>query len=438
MTNIPAFRELPRFMLAILFIGLTIFVSLWILQPFLPALIWSTLVVVSTWPLMLAVQKRLWGKRGLAVIVMTTALLLIVIVPFALAVLTITEHGEDVAEKLKALALVSVPAPPGWVEKLPLLGPKVATDWQAIAALSPGELHALLTPYVKGAAGWFLSKAGGLAAFFLHLVLTVIISVLLYLKGETAAAGVCSFARRLAGPRGEQSVTLAGQAIRAVALGVVVTAFAQAMLGGIGLAVAGVPLAGLLTAVMFVLGVAQIGAGPVLALAVVWLYWSGTTWTATAFLVWAVFVATIDNVLRPLLIKSGADLPLVLILAGVIGGLLAFGVVGLFVGPVVLAVAYTELAAWVSSDDRGTGVPAGGNVGRHRIFMTISWRARRRSRTSKGWAVTAPYPVQRVVAIEVFITYPVSLTPQLRLARPTNRLTPAGPQCAQSPGPRAT
>jgi len=135
-----------------------------------------------------------------------------------------------------------------------------------------------------------------------------------------------------------------------VALGVAVTAVVQAVLGGIGLVVAGVPLAGFLTALMFVLAVAQIGAGPVLLLAVAWLYWSGDRWTAMAFLVWALFVISIDNVLRPLLIKRGADLPLVLIFAGVIGGLLAFGVVGLFVGPVVLAVAYTELSAWVSAD----------------------------------------------------------------------------------------
>jgi predicted PurR-regulated permease PerM len=94
--------------------------------------------------------------------------------------------------------------------------------------------------------------------------------------------------------------------------------------------------------------VAQIGAGPVLLLAVAWLYWSGDPWTATALLVWALFVTSIDNVLRPLLIKRGADLPLVLIFAGVIGGLLAFGVVGLFVGPVVLAIAYTEVTAWVA------------------------------------------------------------------------------------------
>jgi predicted PurR-regulated permease PerM len=351
MTNLANLRDLPRTILAVLFISILIIASLWILQPFLPSLIWSTLVVVSTWPLMLAVQKRLWGKRSLAVIVMTGALLLVVIVPLALSVLTIIENASDVGERLKSLAHASVPAPPDWVERVPFIGPKVAADWQTIASLSTDELHARVAPYVKVAARWILSKSGSLAAFFLHLLLTVIISALLYYSGEVAARGMRAFARRLAGPRGDMSITLAGQAIRAVALGVVVTAVVQAALGGIGLLAAGVPLAGLLTALMFVLAVAQIGAGPVLLFAVVWLYWNGDTTTATVFLVWSLFVGSIDNVLRPLLIRSGADLPLMLIFAGVIGGLLAFGVVGLFVGPVVLAVAYTELAAWISDSE---------------------------------------------------------------------------------------
>jgi predicted PurR-regulated permease PerM len=238
---------------------------------------------------------------------------------------------------------------------VPLVGAKLTAEWKAVALLSPDELHARVAPYAKDTGRWVLGKAGSLAAFFLHLLLTVIVSTLLYARGEAAADGVRAFARWLAGARGDKSITLAGQAIRAVALGVVVTAVVQAALGGIGLVAAGVPLAGLLTALMFVLAVAQIGAGPVLLIAVIWLYWSGATTTATVFLVWSLFVGTIDNVLRPLLIKSGADLPLILIFAGVIGGLLAFGVVGLFVGPVVLAVAYTELTAWVN-DGEGNAV----------------------------------------------------------------------------------
>jgi predicted PurR-regulated permease PerM len=347
------FKELPRTVLAVLFIAMMIIASVWIMQPFLPALIWSTLVVVSTWPLMLIVQRRLWGKRSLAVIFMTLALLVVVILPLALAVLTIIEHADDVTEKITAMSRTGLPGPPVWVERVPLVGTRVATEWRTIAALDAPELQARIAPYVKDSARWILSKAGGFAAFFVHLILTVIISALLYARGEVAVAGLRAFARRLAGIRGDQSITLAGQAIRAVALGVVVTALAQALLGGIGLMVAGVPLAAFLTAVMFVLAVAQIGAGPVLLFAVIWLYWNGetSTTTATIFLIWAIFVGAIDNVLRPLLIKSGADLPLVLIFAGVVGGLLTLGIVGLFVGPVVLAIVYTELAAWVNDTE---------------------------------------------------------------------------------------
>jgi len=361
MNNVPSFRELPRVLLAVLFIVLAIIATLWILQPFLPALIWSTLVVVATWPLMLAAQKRLWGKRGLAVIVMTTTLLLVVIVPLALAVLTIVEHADDFGDGLKTLAHAVMPAPPGWVEQVPLIGPKLATEWQALAALSTDELHARVAPYAKDIAPWILGKAGSLAAFFLHLLLTVIFSALFYYQGEAAADGVRAFARRLAGLRGEQSVTLAGQAIRAVALGVVVTAVVQAVLGGIGLAVAGVPLAGFLTAVMFVFAVAQIGVVPVLVLAAAWLYWSGNPVWGTVMLVWTVIVGGLDNIMRPILIRRGADLPLALIFAGVIGGLLAFGLVGLFVGPVVLAVSYTLLSAWVSE---GAGEREGSGAAR--------------------------------------------------------------------------
>jgi predicted PurR-regulated permease PerM len=349
--TMPALRELPRLVLAVLFIAIMIVASLWIMQPFLPALIWSTLVVVSTWPLMLTVQRRLWGKRSLAVLVMTATLLLTLILPLALAVLTITEHADDVADRIKSVVQVGVPGPPAWVDRIPLVGPRVSKEWRTIAALSTDDLQTRVAPYARDGARWILSRAGSFAAFFVHLLLTVIISALLFAYGERAEAGVRAFARRLAGVRGEQSITLAGQSIRAVALGVVVTALVQAALGGVGLLVAGVPLAGLLTALMFVLAVAQIGAGPVLIVATIWLYWKVDTTTGTAFLIWAVFVGSIDNVLRPLLIKRGADLPLLLIFVGVVGGLLAFGIVGLFVGPVVLAVVYTELAAWVNDTE---------------------------------------------------------------------------------------
>jgi predicted PurR-regulated permease PerM len=165
------------------------------------------------------------------------------------------------------------------------------------------------------------------------------------------------FGRRLAGERGDHVVLLAGQAIRGVALGVVVTAVVQSVLGGIGLAITGVPLAAMLTAVMFMLALAQIGPLPVFLGALVWLWWQSTTGWFVVLLVWTIVVGSLDNILRPILIRKGADLPLLLIFSGVIGGLFAFGLLGLFVGPVLLAVAYTLLHSWVS-EEADADVPA--------------------------------------------------------------------------------
>jgi predicted PurR-regulated permease PerM len=151
-------------------------------------------------------------------------------------------------------------------------------------------------------------------------------------------------------------VNLAGKAVRGVALGIVVTALVQSFLGGIGLAVAGVPAPALLSAIMFILCVAQLGAGFVLIPAVIWLYWGGHNVWGTVLLVVTILVVSLDNFLRPMLIKKGADLPLVLIFTGVIGGLIAFGIIGIFIGPVVLAVTYRLLGAWVEGemDEAGT------------------------------------------------------------------------------------
>ena len=211
-------------------------------------------------------------------------------------------------------------------------------------------LLARLTPYAGSATKWFVAEAGNVGFLFVQFLLTLVLAALMYASGEATALAVGRFGRRLAGERGEHAVGLAGQAIRSVALGVVVTAVVQCALGGIGLAVAGVPFAGLLTAVMFLLCIAQVGPSPVLVPAVIWLYWSGEPAWGTFLLVCSVVVITLDNILRPMLIKRGADLPLLLIFAGVIGGLLAFGLVGVFVGPVVLAVAYTLLEAWIDDE----------------------------------------------------------------------------------------
>ena len=201
--------------------------------------------------------------------------------------------------------------------------------------------------YATTAILWIAGTMQGVGWLLVQFLLTLAFAAIMYVKGERAADGLLRFGRRLAGEPGDRVVRLAAQAIRGVALGVVVTAFAQAVLAGIGLTAAGVPVATLLTTVAFVLCIAQLGPGLVLLPAVAWLYWQGAAWTATALLVWTLVVVLLDNVLRPILMTKGADLPMLLMFAGVMGGLLAFGLIGIFVGPVVLAVSYTLLGAWL-------------------------------------------------------------------------------------------
>jgi predicted PurR-regulated permease PerM len=340
--------DVTRILLAVLALGGLIAASLWVLRPFLPALVWATMIVVATWPTMRAAQRRLAGRRGLAVALMTAAMLVIVIAPIAVAIVVVVDHADEVVEWSKGVIVDAASGPPRWVGNLPLVGEKVATEWTKLAAGQPEDVAAQIGPYVRAAGTWIVFKAGSLGLLLLQLLLTVVVAAMLYAHGETVASGVRAFARRLAGDSGDQVVLLSGQAIRAVALGIVVTALVQAVIGGIGLAITGVPYPVLLTAVMFLLAVAQIGAGPVLVGAVIWLYWKDQTLWAIVLLIWSLITMSFDNILRPVLIKRGADLPLVLIFAGVLGGLVAFGIVGLFVGPVVLAVTYTLLVAWVN------------------------------------------------------------------------------------------
>ncbi|HVO06906.1 MAG TPA: AI-2E family transporter YdiK [Burkholderiaceae bacterium] len=340
-------RDLPRTVFAVGLLVLLVASSLWILRPFLLAIVWAMMIVVATWPLMLMVQARL-RRRALAVAVMTLAMLLLFFAPVLLMIDTLAENTDTIAGWLHALASSPIPPPPDWVHGVPLVGDKVASVWADIAASGRGGLAERIAPYATDAARWLARAAGGVGLLVVQLLLTLLVSVILYANGETARNTMIAFGRRLAGDNGERVVLLAGASIRAVAIGVVGTALAQTVLAGIGLAAAGIPFASFLTAVILLFCIAQIGPMIVLIPAVVWLFWNDHTGWGVALLVWSLIVGTMDNVLRPFLIRKGADLPLLLIFAGVIGGLISFGIIGLFVGPVVLAIAYTLLGQWLN------------------------------------------------------------------------------------------
>ncbi len=347
-------RDLTRTLLGVLCIGVLIVAAFWIVRPFVAAAIWATMVVVVTWPLMLRVQVRLWNSRALAVASMIAMLVLLFVIPLTLAVGTIVANAGDIVDRIRSITSMPIPPPPQWLAQLPLIGAALAAAWLDAGAGGVEGFVTHLVSYAGGLTAWLFAEVGNAGYVIIQLVLITVFAAFMYLNGEKYASTLLRFGQRLAEKEGEALINLSAQAIRGVALGVGLTAVIQAALGGLGLAAAGVPFAGFITAVLLVLCIAQIGMLVVLIPAVIWVFWSGDLAWGIFLLVWSIAASMLDTVLRPVLVSRSADLPLLLIFVGVIGGFVAFGLLGIFVGPVVLAVAYTFLKTWIDQ----TSTPA--------------------------------------------------------------------------------
>lgn len=349
--------DITRVVLMVLFIGMLLAGSLWTLLPFLGGLIWAATVVIATWPLLLKLRSRTGKRPWLATLVMTAVVMLAVILPFALAVSTLFDVLHRAPEVLGEFFKNGLGPAPEWLGKIPAVGNKLVEEWQRIAAGGHDGLVAAASPYTAGAAQWAISVTGGLGMVMVNILLTVVLIAILYSQGEIAARGALAFGFRLGGERGVEVMKLAAQAVRSVALGVVVTALVQSVLAGLALWLCGIPSPAVFAALVFMLGIAQLGPIPVMLPAIAWLYWTDQVVWGTVLVVLAIPIGALDNVLRPILIRRGVQLPMLLIIAGVIGGLIGFGVMGLFVGPVLLAATYTLTKSWVSE-----GIPPVGNV----------------------------------------------------------------------------
>jgi predicted PurR-regulated permease PerM len=352
MSRQPGRFPIAQTTLGVVFVLVLLCGALWILVPFAGPAIWATMIVVTTWPLMLRLQKVFWGKRWLAATVMTLALLLLLLVPLLAAVGTIIGNAHEIVGWVQAVTQFRVSLPPAWLGRLPLVGGPLVLLWHQVVAAGIDGVLEMLSPYAGLATRWLVGELGGVGVLFVQFLLTLLLAAVMYVNGEEWATTVRHIAARLAGVRGEHAVRLAAESLRGVALGVGVTAIVQSGLGGLTLWAAGVPFVGLLTAVMVMLCLAQLGPLPVLLAAAGWLFWShgGGAWQPWFVLVASAVIGVLDNVIRPFLIRLGADLPLLLILMGVVGGLFAFGLVGIFIGPVILAVAWTLMLAWIGDE----------------------------------------------------------------------------------------
>ena len=316
-----------------------------VLRPFLPAILWATIIVVATWPMMLRAQRWFGGRRGLAVAAMSTGLFAVIVAPVALLLGTLITRLPALRDLAARMLAGPWPGPPDWLARLPY-GSHLVASWQQATERTPDYWAETVKPYLSKAIFWLGQHLGTLGGITVDFLLTLVLVVVFYQHGEALANLIQKLARRVGGARATESAVLAAQAMRAIAAGVVLTALIESILSGLGLWVAGIPEAGILTSVIFLLCVMQLGTLPVLIPAALWLVSQHQLGWGIALTIWAVLMSVGDGVLRSWLIQRGARLSFMLILGGVIGGLLAFGAAGIFIGPVLLAVAQRILERW--------------------------------------------------------------------------------------------
>ncbi len=316
-----------------------------VLKPFLSALMWAVILCYASWPAYQWLVSKLQGRRTLTAVVMTLAVACVLVLPFVVVGLTLAENVSAWAQALKDWVARGLPPPPAWVAQLPVVGVAIADYWQELESQT-GLLEAAkaaLNPVRDG-----VIKGGAvLGRGTVELGLSVFIAFFVFRRGDELAIGLRQALTRLIGPRARQFIDVAGGTIQGVVYGILGTALAQGLLAGVGFSIVGVPGALFLGLLTFFMSLIPMGPPLVWVPVVVWLG-SQDRYAAAVFMaVWGFFVISgIDNIIKPYLISRGSQMPFLLVFLGVIGGVLAFGFLGVFLGPVLLAVGYTLLLAW--------------------------------------------------------------------------------------------
>jgi len=337
-------------------LGLLAFLVYWsfiLVRPFIPILAWSVVLAVALYPPYDWLAEHIGGRPKLAAILITGVALAIVIGPATWLGLGLIENLRGFASELGAGTL-AIPAPPDGVKNWPLIGPQLHTLW-GHASSNLGTALGELAPHLKPLAGPVFAFAGSASVGTLKFILSVALAGFLFPYGPRLVAATRRIQARLLTNRSDDFVALAGLTIRTVSQGVIGVAVLQSLLSGIGLKLAGVPYAGVVALAVLVLGIVQIGSAPVMFPVIIWVWATKEFTPALLITLYLVIVGLADNILKPLLMGRGLSTPLMVIFIGVLGGTIAHGIVGLFIGPIILAVAWELMMAWIR-DDQAAGV----------------------------------------------------------------------------------
>jgi predicted PurR-regulated permease PerM len=339
---------------AAIHIGLVALLFAWcfqIVRPFIEPVVWGVIIAVAAYPAYRWMETALGGRRAIVATVFTVIMLILLIVPSMMLADTLVDSAQKLATDLSSGTL-TIPAPPERIGDWPLIGRPVQRFWR-LASVNLADALNEIRPQVAMTARWLLATVAGLGLDLLQFVVSIVIAGVLLANADAGRRTVRAVATRLAGTRGAGYAELGKATVRSVARGILGVALIQTLLAGLGFIAAGVPAAGLLALICLLLSVVQIGPAIVLLGAVIYLFSTAETHVALIFLFWSIFVALIDNVLKPILLGRGVAVPMVVIFVGAIGGLLASGIIGLFVGSIVLALSYTLFKAWLEERPPG-------------------------------------------------------------------------------------
>ena len=328
---------------------------LFVLRPFVTALLWAVVLTFSSWPFYGWLLRLLGNRRTLAALVMTLGMVLILLLPFLVVGMTLADNVKELTAAFRSWVAGGPPDPPAWLAKVPLVGARAVAYWHTLAA-DTAKLWTEAQRFIEPVSSWLLKIGLAVGAGVFELALSIFIAFFLFRDGVAVGARLAAVIERIGGTRGGHLLTVAGKTVRGVVYGILGTALAQAAVAGIGFGIAGVPGAALLAQLTLLASVVPLfGTALVWLPAALWLFDQGSTGWGIFMLIWGIVVANLDNVVKPWLISQGSNMPFILIFFGVLGGALAFGFIGVFIGPTLLAVGFRLVEEW-SAIARGSTV----------------------------------------------------------------------------------
>ncbi|WP_017292744.1 AI-2E family transporter [Geminocystis herdmanii] len=323
-----------------------------LIRPFIIIFLWAGVLSIALFPVFEWLKNRLGGRRKLSAILLGLVGIGIILGPISIIATILFHNAQTIVDGIEAGTLV-IPPPSPKIADLPLVGKPLNEIWQ-LASLNLkgliGQFHTQIVAFSKT----LLLQATNLGLILLKFIVSIIIAVILILKAQSLNQGITLFVSRLAPSRGEEFMQLATTTIRSVTRGVIGVAVIQTLLVAFGLILAKIPAAGILTLVSLFLSIIQIGPGLIVLPAIVFAWTTMNPLGALLFTIWMILATLIDNVLKPMLMGKGLPVPIVVILLGVIGGTIAHGILGLFVGPVILILGYELIGAWLKEDSNTT------------------------------------------------------------------------------------